>query len=98
MPPWAMTTASWITGKILASAAWAKGRVGAAFNPSDRTLELQEIAFAVVVGFGVSWLERTLPAHPRGLDGNWVAAFTVLAGLVTLKNIGRKAPTPGGDQ
>ena len=87
MPPWFITTWAWVASKLTTSSKWVAGRCAAAVNGQDHTLELQEIAFAVVVGFGVSWLERTLP-HGKPLDANWVAAWATLAGLVTLKTIG----------
>ena len=86
MAAWVLTALTW----LLECARDLKGT----FNSQDHTLELQEIGFALVVGFGVYWLTVTL--H-KPLEPSWVSAFGILAGLVTLKNVaGAYGSRPGG--
>jgi hypothetical protein len=78
---------------------WAMDRIGAAWDSQDHTLELREMAFAAVVVAAIIWLDQALATTGK-IDGNWVSAFGILAGLVTLKDVclGHGGPRKDGEQ
>lgn len=69
-------------------------------DATDPTASLRHLAYAVGVAASIVWLSvdmgiKEAGTH-RGIDANWVAAFTVFIGAITVAKMkGQNAPATG---